>query len=81
MPGESGRDLYASPTGFNGFLLFLCLWCYDRRTGTQFSKTVHLMMTLHVVLYHPLFNPLIYGLKMKEVSKHIKRLFCQDKQN
>ncbi|XP_022595887.1 olfactory receptor 2T6-like [Seriola dumerili] len=48
---------------------------------SDFPKTVHLIMTLQVILYHPLFNPIIYGLKMKEISIHIKRLFCQDKLN
>ncbi|KAF3694359.1 Olfactory receptor 11H2 Olfactory receptor OR14-1 [Channa argus] len=47
------------------------------RLGSHFSKTVHLIMTLQVILYNPLFNPIIYGLKMKEISKHLKRLFCQ----
>uniref|UniRef100_A0A3B4V5H9 Olfactory receptor n=1 Tax=Seriola dumerili TaxID=41447 RepID=A0A3B4V5H9_SERDU len=42
---------------------------------SDFPKTVHLIMTLQVILYHPLFNPIIYGLKMKEISIHIKRLF------
>ncbi|XP_061917921.1 olfactory receptor 11A1-like [Entelurus aequoreus] len=40
-------------------------------------KIVHLIMTLQIVVYSPLFNPIIYGVKMKEIWKHIKRLFCQ----
>ncbi|XP_044071818.1 olfactory receptor 11H2-like [Siniperca chuatsi] len=59
---------------------FLC--AYDViivRLGSDFPKTVRLIMTLQAVLYHPLFNPIIYGLKMKEISKHLKRLFCQTK--
>ncbi|XP_071328551.1 olfactory receptor 4C12-like [Trachinotus anak] len=51
------------------------------RLESDFPKTVRLIMTLQVVLYYPLFNPIIYGLKMKEISKHLKRLFCQDKKN
>ncbi|XP_031150941.1 olfactory receptor 6N2-like [Sander lucioperca] len=47
----------------------------------QFPKIVHLIMTLQVILYHPLFNPIMYGLKMKEISKHLKRLFCTAKMN
>ncbi|RCU34900.1 hypothetical protein DVA76_18750, partial [Acinetobacter baumannii] len=47
--------------------------------GSDLPKTVRLIMTLQTVLYHPLFNPIIYGLKMKEISKHLKRLFCQAK--
>ncbi|XP_031150939.1 olfactory receptor 6N2-like [Sander lucioperca] len=47
----------------------------------QFPKIVHLIMTLQIILYHPLFNPIMYGLKMKEISKHLKRLFCTAKMN
>ncbi|XP_022595889.1 olfactory receptor 6N2-like [Seriola dumerili] len=62
---------------------FSCLCAYDiiiARLESDFPKTVRLIMTLQVVLYQPLFNPIIYGLKMKEISKHLKRLFCQVKQ-
>uniref|UniRef100_A0A3Q3MQ93 Olfactory receptor n=1 Tax=Mastacembelus armatus TaxID=205130 RepID=A0A3Q3MQ93_9TELE len=58
---------------------FSCLCIYDiviARVESNFPKTARLIMTLQVILYHPLFNPLIYGLKMKEISKHLKRLFC-----
>uniref|UniRef100_A0A7N6BD99 Olfactory receptor n=1 Tax=Anabas testudineus TaxID=64144 RepID=A0A7N6BD99_ANATE len=49
------------------------------RLESDFVKTARLIMTLQLVLYNPLFNPIIYGLKMKEISKHLKRLLCQDK--
>ncbi|XP_026231525.1 olfactory receptor 11A1-like [Anabas testudineus] len=58
---------------------FSCLCAYDisiARVESNLSKTVKLLMTLQTILYHPLFNPLIYGLKMKEISKHLKTLFC-----
>ncbi|XP_023268277.1 olfactory receptor 11A1-like [Seriola lalandi dorsalis] len=61
---------------------FSCLCAYDViivRLGSEFTKTARLIMTLQVILYHPLFNPIIYGLKMKEISKHLKRLFSQTK--
>ncbi|XP_033842432.1 olfactory receptor 6N2-like [Periophthalmus magnuspinnatus] len=45
------------------------------RIQTVFPKTVRLTMTFQMVLYHPLFHPIIYGLKMKEISKHLKKLF------
>uniref|UniRef100_A0A3Q3IXV7 Olfactory receptor n=1 Tax=Monopterus albus TaxID=43700 RepID=A0A3Q3IXV7_MONAL len=57
---------------------FFCLSAYDiiiARVKSNFPKPAHLVMTLQIVLYHPLFNPLIYGLKMKEITKHLKRLF------
>uniref|UniRef100_A0A8D0D6G4 Olfactory receptor n=1 Tax=Sander lucioperca TaxID=283035 RepID=A0A8D0D6G4_SANLU len=61
---------------------FSCLSAYDvllPRLEIDFPKTVRLIMSLQVILYHPLFNPIIYGLKMKEIYKHLKRLFCQAK--
>ncbi|XP_040913301.1 olfactory receptor 13C2-like [Toxotes jaculatrix] len=59
-----------------------CLCMYDvsiARVESNFPKTVRLIMTLQIVLYHPLFNPLIYGLKMKEISKQLRRLLCSAK--
>nr|XP_020443957.1 olfactory receptor 6N2-like [Monopterus albus] len=49
------------------------------RLNIDFPQTVRLIMTLQVILYSPLFNPIVYGLKMKEIYKHIKRLLCADK--
>ncbi|KAK2840406.1 hypothetical protein Q5P01_014146 [Channa striata] len=52
---------------------FSCVGAYDIllvRLETHFPKT----MTLQAILYHPLFNPLIYGFKMKEIHKHLVRL-------
>ncbi|XP_015260340.1 PREDICTED: olfactory receptor 4K3-like [Cyprinodon variegatus] len=57
---------------------FSCLCAFDViivRLGSNFTKVVRLVMTLQVILYHPLFNPIIYGLKVKEISKQLKRLF------
>ncbi|KAM6934079.1 olfactory receptor 52K1-like [Xenentodon cancila] len=45
------------------------------RVKSDLSKTARLILTLQIVLYHPLFNPVIYGFKMKEISKHLKKLF------
>ncbi|XP_049449439.1 olfactory receptor-like protein OLF4 [Epinephelus fuscoguttatus] len=61
---------------------FSCLSAYDisiARLESNFPKTARFIMMLQIVLYHPLLNPLIYGLKMKEISKHLKRLFCPAK--
>ncbi|XP_028447282.1 olfactory receptor 6N2-like [Perca flavescens] len=63
---------------------FSCLSTYDvllARLETNVPKTVRLIMSLQMILYHPLFNPIIYGLKMKEIFKHLKRLFSEDKLN
>ncbi|XP_034740582.1 olfactory receptor 2K2-like [Etheostoma cragini] len=56
---------------------FSCLSAYDvllARLETDFSNTVRLIMFLQLVIYHPLFNPIMYGLKMKEIYKHLKKL-------
>ncbi|KAM8748568.1 olfactory receptor 6K3-like [Acanthopagrus schlegelii] len=61
---------------------FSCLCAYDVVIVClefDFPRTASFIMTLQAVLYHPLFNPIIYGLKMKEITKHLKRLFCQAK--
>ncbi|XP_026152044.1 olfactory receptor 11A1-like, partial [Mastacembelus armatus] len=58
---------YSCSFGFDGLIA---------RLETNFPTTVHLIMTLQVILYHPLFNPIIYGLKMREIYKHLRKLFC-----
>ncbi|XP_026151973.1 olfactory receptor 11A1-like, partial [Mastacembelus armatus] len=58
---------------------FSCLSSFDVllvQMETDFPKLVHLIMQIQVMLYHPLFNPIIYGLKMKEIYKHLRKLFC-----
>ena len=63
---------------------FSCLCTYDVIVvglESDFPKIVQLIMTLQVILYHPLFNPILYGLKMKEISKHLKMLFCRGRMN
>ncbi|XP_029980192.1 olfactory receptor 6N2-like [Sphaeramia orbicularis] len=84
---QSGREVRkkATETCLPHLLVlfaFSCLIAYDviiARLKFNFSKTVRLIMTLQVVLYSPLFNPIIYGLKMKEITKHLKSLFFQGK--
>uniref|UniRef100_A0A3Q3SCB9 Olfactory receptor n=1 Tax=Mastacembelus armatus TaxID=205130 RepID=A0A3Q3SCB9_9TELE len=40
---------------------------------TEFPQIMRLIMSLQVLLYHPLFNPIIYGLKMKEIYQHLRK--------
>ncbi|KAM8854731.1 olfactory receptor 11A1-like [Spinachia spinachia] len=40
------------------------------------QKTVRLILTIQGVTYQPLFNPIIYGLKMRRIHDHLKKLFC-----
>ncbi|XP_054642442.1 olfactory receptor 11A1-like [Dunckerocampus dactyliophorus] len=58
--------------------LFLSVFdAVSARLESDLPKNVNLIMSLQIVVYGPLFNPIIYGVKMKEISKHIKGLLCQ----
>ncbi|KAM3607649.1 uncharacterized protein V6R79_011329 [Siganus canaliculatus] len=55
---------------------FTLLAAFDNiilRVDSDLPKTAHLIMTLQSVLYHPIINPIIYGLKMREISRHLRR--------
>ncbi|XP_056245712.1 olfactory receptor 6N2-like [Seriola aureovittata] len=59
---------------------FSTFFSYDiviMKLESNFPKLARLIMTLQVIVYHPLFNPFIYGLKMTEIFKHLKRLLFQ----
>ncbi|XP_049449442.1 olfactory receptor 6N2-like [Epinephelus fuscoguttatus] len=43
------------------------------------GSDLHFIMTLQAFLYYPLFNPVVYGLKVKEIFKHLKKLICPAK--
>uniref|UniRef100_A0A3Q3MZD0 Olfactory receptor n=1 Tax=Mastacembelus armatus TaxID=205130 RepID=A0A3Q3MZD0_9TELE len=61
---------------------FSCLGSFDvllYQMENEFPKIVYLIMSMQSILYHPLFNPIIYGLKMKEIYKHLRKLFCPGK--
>ncbi|XP_006806491.2 olfactory receptor 10J5-like [Neolamprologus brichardi] len=63
---------------------FSGLCSYDiivARLEMNLPKVARFILTLQVVSYHPLFNPIVYGLKMKEISKHLTKLFCEGKLN
>ncbi|XP_040908050.1 olfactory receptor 11A1-like [Toxotes jaculatrix] len=63
-------------------ITFSCFSVYDvsiARVESIFPKTARLIMTLQSIVYPSLFNPLIYGLKMREISKHLRRLLCSAK--
>ncbi|XP_077592187.1 olfactory receptor-like protein DTMT [Stigmatopora nigra] len=42
--------------------------------NTVISKKVSLIINVQVLVYNPLINPIMYGLKMKEIWKHLRRL-------
>ncbi|KAM9806836.1 olfactory receptor 1P1-like [Syngnathus typhle] len=46
--------------------------------GSVLPKSVQLIMTVQTVVYTPLLNPMVYGLKLKEIRKHIDKLFCSN---
>ncbi|XP_032423027.1 olfactory receptor 11A1-like [Xiphophorus hellerii] len=58
---------------------YSCLLTCDMiiiRLQSDTSTTVRFIMTLQIIMYNPLFNPVIYGLKVGEIYKHLKRLLC-----
>ena len=57
-----------------------CFITYDVivvRLESDIPKLARFILTLQIMVYHPLLNPFIYGLKMKEISKHLKHLLFQ----
>ena len=59
-----------------------CFITYDVivvRLESDIPKLARFILTLQIMVYHPLLNPFIYGLKMKEISKHLKHLLFQVK--
>ncbi|KAM6955157.1 olfactory receptor 6N2-like [Lycodopsis pacificus] len=61
---------------------FSCLIAYDvllARLELDIPITLRLIMALQIVTYQPLFNPIIYGLKMRGIYEHLKRLFYKTK--
>lgn len=58
---------------------FSLLSAYDiiiPRLNARVPEPAHLFMTLQFVVYQPLFNAVVYGLKMREISSSLRRLFC-----
>ncbi|KAM3607233.1 uncharacterized protein V6R79_003858 [Siganus canaliculatus] len=61
-------------------LSFTCLCAYDiisARLASALPWAAHVLMTLQAVLYHPLLNPLIYGLKLRQISGLLRGLLCR----
>ncbi|XP_035459805.1 olfactory receptor 6N2-like [Scophthalmus maximus] len=59
-----------------------CFISYDVivvRLVPDLPKLTRFILTLQMIVYHPLLNPFIYGLKMKEISKHLKCLLFRMK--
>uniref|UniRef100_A0A8C6SG16 Olfactory receptor n=1 Tax=Neogobius melanostomus TaxID=47308 RepID=A0A8C6SG16_9GOBI len=52
---------------------YFCLCSFDvllSRVDGEFPKLGLFIISVQLILYHPLFNPFIYGLKMKKISTH-----------
>uniref|UniRef100_A0A3Q1F3B8 G-protein coupled receptors family 1 profile domain-containing protein n=1 Tax=Acanthochromis polyacanthus TaxID=80966 RepID=A0A3Q1F3B8_9TELE len=86
---QSGRDVRkkTAQTCFPHLLVLMSISCFSSydiiiaRLQFYFHSTARFIMTLKLIIYHPLFNPIIYGVKMKEISKHLKKLLCEGKLN
>ncbi|XP_057707614.1 putative gustatory receptor clone PTE01, partial [Corythoichthys intestinalis] len=56
---------------------FCCLAAFDviaTRVDSELPKSIRLMMILQTAVWSPLFNPIIYGLRMKSIRKYINML-------
>uniref|UniRef100_A0A3P9Q2T3 G-protein coupled receptors family 1 profile domain-containing protein n=1 Tax=Poecilia reticulata TaxID=8081 RepID=A0A3P9Q2T3_POERE len=49
------------------------------RVESDFPKPARFVLALQLLVFQPLFNPFIYGLKMKEIAKHLKMLLSLSK--
>ncbi|XP_054593124.1 olfactory receptor 11A1-like [Nothobranchius furzeri] len=61
---------------------YSCLLTFEMtivRLDSDISNISRFVMTVQMIMYNPLGNPIIYGIKMKEIYKHLKRLLCQAK--
>ncbi|XP_013884094.1 olfactory receptor 6N2-like [Austrofundulus limnaeus] len=47
------------------------------RLESDISKIARFVIMLQMITYNPLCNPIIYGLKITEIYKHLKRLFIK----
>lgn len=63
------------------YAIFLTYDVVIVRVKSDSPEVVHFAVTLQIITYHPLSNPIIYGLKMKEITKHLKRLLCEGKRH
>ncbi|XP_054887888.1 olfactory receptor 11A1-like [Poeciliopsis prolifica] len=62
---------------------YSCLLTYEMiivRLESDISTTARFIMTLQIIIYNPLFNPVIYGLKVGEIQKHLRRLLCHTRE-
>ncbi|XP_045910188.1 olfactory receptor 6N2-like [Micropterus dolomieu] len=82
---RSGREVRkkAAQTCLPHLLVLICFSClcgYDIIViHLEVRSDIHSIMTLQAFLYYPLFNSVIYGLKMKEITKPLKKFFCRTK--
>ncbi|XP_037542652.1 olfactory receptor 6N2-like [Nematolebias whitei] len=56
---------------------YFCLLTVDTvlvRLESDVSKIARFIIMLQVITFNPICNPIIYGIKMKEIYKHLKRL-------
>ncbi|XP_037344563.2 olfactory receptor 11A1-like [Pungitius pungitius] len=57
---------------------FSCFFAYDvllSRLELDSHKIVRFIMTIQFVIYSPLFNPMIYGLKIRRINVHLGKLY------
>ncbi|KAK2840431.1 hypothetical protein Q5P01_014171 [Channa striata] len=86
ITNRSGKEVRkkAAETCLPHLLVLFSFFCLSvlvsiARVEDNLPETARLIMTLQMFSYHALFNPLIYGIKMKDISKHLRSLLCPSK--
>ncbi|KAF3843758.1 hypothetical protein F7725_002607 [Dissostichus mawsoni] len=77
MVENTGEKLHRPVYPTLVLISFSCFFTFDViivRLGFNIPVTTRLILTLQVISYNPLFNPIIYGLKMKKIFHQLKML-------
>ncbi|XP_053469445.1 olfactory receptor 52E8-like [Ictalurus furcatus] len=64
---------------FTSFTVTSCFEIINSRLEGNMPHIIAMILSVENLVIPPLFNPIIYGLKLQEIFNRIKRMFCQKK--
>ncbi|XP_076863871.1 olfactory receptor 10K1-like [Brachyhypopomus gauderio] len=59
---------------FTNYTVTTCFEIISSRLETNIPQIISIIMSVENLLFPPLFNPIIYGLKMKDILRRIKQM-------